>query len=457
MKAKLIKLIIACTIITGIGTGGYYGYKQYTAKAAVTTNSYMTVSAKKMNMEVNIQGTGAVFAAVSKDVMASNNGSISGLAVNVGDTVKQGSTICVVNDDGLQQNVDKAESDLEKQKLQLDSAKTDQQIQLQNIAINDAQRAYDYAISQRNKMTVTSPIDGLVIAKNYNNGDSTEASKAIVSIIDPNSMKIKVAVDELDIAKVKIGQKAQITIGAIKDKTYEGEVETIAQAGTSTNNVTTYDVVVSIKNPADIKLGMNANVSILVDSKENAITIPAEALIERNGKKYVMEPSSNGSTSNSGNGQDNTSSAQGGNRKNGQGSATDKAGVNGQNVQQSSNNSTGQVNSRQSSAQSGGTAGRANGYGGNSFSGSGKLVEIKTGLENENYIEVLEGVTEGQKLLVALPKVSSTTNANTKNNFGGGMGGSLGGFGGNSSTGRSQGTQGAQTSQGSKGTSSSGK
>ncbi len=408
MKSKLIKTIVACLIIVGVSLGGYYGYKKYkSSKAKVTANSYITVSAKKMNMQVNIQGTGAAFAAVSREVYPNNSGNIKDLNVKVGDSVKQGDKLFTVESAQVSQNLSKAESNLEKQKLQLSKAKTDEDISMQNLAISDAQKDVDYASEQIDKMAVKSPINGVIVAVNNSNGDNVQEGKSVLSIIDPNSMKIKVAVDELDIEKVKLGQKAEIKFGAIKDKVYEGAVESISQVGNTTNDVTTYDVTVSIKDPTGVKLGMNANVNILVDSKENALTIPTEALVERNGNKYVMVQSDAESTSNAAQEGSTTKESKAVNTENNQSKGNE---INGKNTQYSRNNIT--------------TVG-LNG---------GKLVQIKTGLENENYVEVVEGLTEGQKILVSLPKSSSNNNQNMRN----GLGGGFGGFGGNMGGDRNQ-------------------
>lgn len=411
MKSKLIKGIIVCLVVVGIGIGGYYGYSKYVkSKTTVSAVSYMKVTAKNMDMKVNVQGTGSAFAATSKDIMVNNSGIIKDLNVNIGDKVKKGDKLFFVDSDQLTQNLSKAESNLEKQKLQLSKAKTEDDIAMQNLAVNDAQNEVNYALDAINKMTVTSPIDGVVVAKNNINGDTSQAGKAVLTVADTTSMKIKVAIDELDIDKVKVGQKAEIKFDALKDKVFEGTVEDISQVGNSSNNVTTYDVTVGIKNPTNIKIGMNANVNILVQNKANALVIPAEALIERNGNKYVMLPNSGNSTDSS--------------------KASDSNSNNGGFQNSQSNGETG-TNKRQYGSGTQGAYGQASGSGRNSSrfmtSGAGKLVQIKTGLENENYIEVLEGVTAGEEILVQLPQASSTSNTNNRSGFGGGLGGNLGG------------------------------
>ena len=424
MKSKIIKAIIACLIIGVVATGGYYGYNKFiAAKPSKATTQYMTVTTRKMNMQVTVQGTGSAYASVAKDVSPNNNGVLKNLSLKVGETVKAGDPLFVSDSDDLRQNVSKAQNSLDKQKLSLANAKNDNEIASINLAINDAQLQLNYAYQQLNKMTAQSPIGGIITAVNNGNGDNVQQSKAVISIIDPSSMKIKVSVDELEIGKIKLGQKTEIKFDAIKDKVYEGTVDSIAQVGTSTNNVTSYEVIVGIKEPSNIKVGMNANVNILVDSKENALVIPAEALIEANGKKYVMVPNTNSSTSSSntsGNSKNASQASQNQTGSSSQGSSWQ--GGNGQSGNGQSNNKQ-----RNRTAQGGNFAGGNMGAG---YSGNEKLVEIKTGLENENYIEVLEGITEGQKLLVTLPQSSSTTNMNNKNSFGSGFGGFSGGMGG---------------------------
>lgn len=426
MKSKLIKTIIACFIVGVIGVGGYYGYKNFfMAKPAVAATSYMTVTAKNMNMQVNVQGTGSAFAAISKDIVANNSGEIKELNAKVGDSVKVGDKLLVVDSDQVRQNLDKAQSDLEKQKLQLSKAKTEDDIAMQNLNVSSAQKQVDYAYDQLNKMAVKSPINGVIVAKNNNNGDSVQSGKAIFTVVDPSSMKIKVSVDELDIGKVKLGQKAEIKFDSIKDKNYEGTVDEISQLGTTTNNVTTYDVILTIKDPINIKIGMNANVNILVESKDNALAIQAEALMERNGNKYVMVSNSDGSGNNA------SSAQNSGKTQETQGEQASTQNSSGTNSQGASKNSQGQGMNAQGR--------RANGTGTNfSTTGGGKLVQIKTGLENENYIEVLEGLTEGEKILVALPQNNASNSTTNRNGFSGGFGGNMGGFGGNGGGSRSQ-------------------
>lgn len=450
MKSKLIKTIIACVIVAAVAVGGYYSYnKFFVTKPVKAATQYLTVNARKMNMQVTIQGTGAAYAAVTKDVVPNNNGTIKDLNAKVGDTVTAGATLFTADSDDLRKNVTSAQNNLNKQKLTLASdqatlanaqaavtaAATETQtsdnskgsasiggqsnqnpqdavtsaqnkISMDQLNLTDAQNQLTYANQQLSKATVTAPIGGIITAVNNLNGDNVQPSKAVLSIVDMSSLKIKVQVDELDIEKTKIGQKTQIIFDAIKGKTYEGTVETIAQTGTTANNVTTYDVIVDITDPTGIKIGMNANVTIQVDSKDNALTIPSEALIDRNGQKYVMVPNTSSTTSSVG------SQASSNNNQNTQNSAGNNQG------KQKSNNAQNRRN-----GQSGTSAGGYN------VASNSRQVKVQIGLENENYVEITEGLNEGDKVLIQLPQTSSTTTDTNRSALTGGFGGGFGGGG----------------------------
>ncbi|MEQ8155430.1 MAG: efflux RND transporter periplasmic adaptor subunit [Clostridiaceae bacterium] len=390
MKKKVIKAIIGAILITGIGFGGYYGYRAFFGtKAVAATNQYYSTKVKKMNLEVTVQGMGAAYASVTKDVKTNNAGTIKNLNVKVGDTVKSRQTLFTADSDDLRNAVTTAKDNLKKQNLTLSSDENaekvdDNKIAMDKISVSEANDSLTKANTALNKMTVTAPIGGIITAVNNSNGDDVQSGTSILTIVDTSSMKVKISVDELDIGKIEAGQKATIKFDAIKDKTYDGTVESIAQVGTTSNNVTTYDVIVNVSDPSGIRLGMNANVSISVESKENALAVPAEAVIENNGEKFVRVSTSD--------------------------SSTDQSNM--------------------------------------------KLVSVKTGLETEKYIEITEGVTEDQLVYIQLPKSSSssTNSYNGMGGFGNFTGGQRSqrsqGSSGAQGTSATQGTQGSSATQG---------
>lgn len=233
-----------------------------------------------------------------------------------------------------------------------------------------AQKETDIKLAEKNlkdkeetlsKSTITTPISGIVTVLNVKNGEIATNEKLIATITDTSKMQVTLSVDELDINKVQVGQTTTVKIDDIENKTFTGTVESIAQSGTTTNNVTTYAVVVTIDNPEGVKIGMNANVTIAVQSKSNVLTVPVEAIIEKNGKKYVMVQDTQKSTTS--------------------------------NKKTSTNTS------------------------------SGKLVEVKTGLKNKTLIEIVSGVTEGQTVMTELAESTKSSTKSSKNSQNSGMSG----------------------------------
>jgi len=426
MKSKKIKAIIIGIVVIAIFTGGYAAYTNFFRKTATSsTKTYSSSLVKTMTISNTIQGTGAAYAGTTSDVAPNNNGTISGLTVKVGDTVTKAQELFVSSSSSLSKTVTTVAKKLTKSNAQLTSDKDNLTTAKAQLATDEtaltaakAQLATDELASKvdsnkitsdnklisdtNNKITsdkktitdntskvsddndsvtdasseltsaklavtnqvVTSPISGLVTAVVSANGSTGQSGKSSLTVTDMSTMKVKVSVDELDISSVAVGQKATIKFDALADKTFIGIVESAAQTGTTTDNTTTYDVIVSISNPTGIRLGMNANVTIAVKSKDNAIVIPEEALVESNNKKYVR-------------------------------------------VQSTTSSDSQQSNNEASSADS-----------------NSKLVEITTGIETEDYIEVTKGVTAGQAILVQLPSSSSST---TTQRGMGGQGGSMGG------------------------------
>lgn len=135
MKSKLIKRIIAGVVIVGICFGGYYGYtKVFASKTTTTTAQYYQVAAKKMNIEKTVQGTGAAYAATTKNIAPNNNGTLQDLNVKIGDTVTDGQTLFTSDSDELRKSVTTAQNDLAKKNLALQADQSAQKVDNNKIA-----------------------------------------------------------------------------------------------------------------------------------------------------------------------------------------------------------------------------------------------------------------------------------------------------------------------------------
>jgi HlyD family secretion protein len=171
---------------------------------------------------------------------------------------------------------------------QVQSAKAQREVSLTQLQSAEAQVAQAAAELQQAQVDldhtrITAPVDGTVIARHMDVGQTVAASFQAPTIFeiaqDLTKMQVDTNVDEADIGKVKVGQPATFTVDAFPNTKFHGTVAQIRQAPINVQNVVTYDVVVAAPNP-DMKLlpGMTANVRVLVDKQQNVLKVPNAAL-----------------------------------------------------------------------------------------------------------------------------------------------------------------------------------
>ncbi len=140
---------------------------------------------------------------------------------------------------------------------------------------------------------VLAPIDGTIILRAVEPGQSFTSSDAVLVMSD--RLTVKAQVDETDIAKIRVGQTATVLLDAYPDQLVPARVDKVAYDATTLNNVTTYIVdVLPVETPDFMRSGMTANVNFAVDKKENVILLPVSAVKKSGGKSFVKVPS-NGS------------------------------------------------------------------------------------------------------------------------------------------------------------------
>jgi len=135
--------------------------------------------------------------------------------------------------------------------------------------------------------TITAPIDGVVLSRDVEVGDAVSSilvlgsgATLVMTLGDTSEVYVKGKVDESDIGKVYLGQPARIRVETFKDKTFTGHVTKISPMGVEKDNVTTFEVRVSINNPGgELKAEMTANAEILLDEHHNVLMIPESALL----------------------------------------------------------------------------------------------------------------------------------------------------------------------------------
>jgi HlyD family secretion protein len=145
--------------------------------------------------------------------------------------------------------------------------------------------------------TIVSPIDGLVLSRDVNVGDAVSSilvlgsqATPIMTVGDVSEVYVLGKVDEADIGKVYLNQPARIVVESFKDKKFSGKVTKISPLGKEKDNVTTFEVRVSISNPGgELKANMSANAEIVLEEKKNVLMIPEAAIIYDKDRKASVE------------------------------------------------------------------------------------------------------------------------------------------------------------------------
>ena len=170
------------------------------------------------------------------------------------------------------------------------------------IAQSQAQVARDQANlkqleEQLSYTDIISPIDGIVLSRDVEMGDAVSSilvlgssATLVMTLGDTSEVYVKGKVDESDIGKVYLGQPARIKVESFKDKTFNGKVTKISPMGVEKDNVTTFEVRVSINNPGgELKAEMTANAEIILEEHKNVLQIPEGAIIYDKDKKASVE------------------------------------------------------------------------------------------------------------------------------------------------------------------------
>jgi HlyD family secretion protein len=182
------------------------------------------------------------------------------------------------------------------------------QISVDNSKLHQAQAQVEQAQSSLKQLeeqlsytTITSPMDGVILSRDVELGDAVSSilvmgstATLVMTIGDVRQVYVQGKVDESDIGKVYLGQTARIKVESFKDKTFLGKVTRIAPLGVEKDNVTTFEVRVSIDNPGgELKANMTANAEILLEEHKNVLTVPEQAVIydkDRNASVEVPDP-----------------------------------------------------------------------------------------------------------------------------------------------------------------------
>ena len=171
-----------------------------------------------------------------------------------------------------------------------------------NVAVNRAevaraQAALERAETDLRNATIVSSMDGLVLSRDVEVGDAVSSilvmgsqATLLMTLGDVGSVFVRGKVDEADVGKISVGQEARITVESFKDRKFAGKVTRIAPLGQEKDNVTTFEVRVSIDNPGgELRSNMTANAEIIREEKKNVLLVPETAVIYDKDRKTFLE------------------------------------------------------------------------------------------------------------------------------------------------------------------------
>lgn len=299
MNKKKALVIAAVAAITALAVWLLSGGKK---EEKIT---FDTAAVAPENIMNSITATGTIEPVTSVTVGTQVSGIVSKLFVDYNSVVKKGQVIAELDKTNLMSQLNTAKTQLATAQSQLnyqtanykryktlfekglvaaddfDNAKLSYTQAKEQVA--SAKEEVQRAQTNLGYATITSPIDGVVLSKSVEEGQTVAASFSTPELFtiaqDLTNMQVVADVDEADIGDVKEGERVTFTVDAYPDDTFEGEVKQVRQEATTTNNVVTYEVVISAPN-ADLKLkpGLTANVTIYTAERKGVLSVPSKAL-----------------------------------------------------------------------------------------------------------------------------------------------------------------------------------
>lgn len=299
MNKKKTLVIVAVAAIAALAVWLLSGGKK---EEKITFDTAAVAPANIMN---SITATGTIEPVTSVTVGTQVSGIVSKLFVDYNSVVKKGQVIAELDKTNLMSQLNTAKTQLATAQSQLnyqtanykryktlfekglvaaddfDNAKLSYTQAKEQVA--SAKEEVQRAQTNLGYATITSPIDGVVLSKSVEEGQTVAASFSTPELFtiaqDLTNMQVEADVDEADIGDVKEGERVTFTVDAYPDDTFEGEVKQVRQEATTTNNVVTYEVVISAPN-ADLKLkpGLTANVTIYTAERKGVLSVPSKAL-----------------------------------------------------------------------------------------------------------------------------------------------------------------------------------
>jgi len=281
-----------------------------------TAATFETVKVTWGNITNTVTATGTIEAITTVEVGTQVSGILEHLYVDFNDDVKKGQLLAKLDETPLMTQLEQSQAQVDQAQAQLTYNEStylrlkplyekdliaqsdyDQAVfnyENSKASLNNAKSALDRAQVNLAYATITSPIDGVVLNRAVEEGQTVAASfntPTLFTIVnDLTRMEVHASVDEADIGKVQLGQRVEFTVDAYSDLKFEGSVSQVRLQPVTTNNVVTYVVILNAPNP-DKKLmpGMTASATLYVEEKANTLILSGKAVRFTPDTEYMMK------------------------------------------------------------------------------------------------------------------------------------------------------------------------
>jgi HlyD family secretion protein len=314
-----MKLIITILVILGLGTGGYYLYKNNATKPGATQSKTRptTATVESRDIRFEVSAAGDIGPADQVSVRPEVNGRIEELPVDIGDQVKKGALLCRLDDKDLQIERSQRLIEIDASRLQLikagrnfkrqeelfgktlisqevyDDARTD--FDLATNALDRAQQNLKLVEDRLRKTRIEAPFDCTVLTRPVSLGQTVSGAAGfnsgteVMTIANLNDMIVNAHVNQADVIRLKQGREVDIQAESVPGVKMKGTVERIAPQAVIKNGIKGFSARIAIKEiDPRVRPGMTAVLSIPVSSADNVLAVPLAAVFSENGERFVF-------------------------------------------------------------------------------------------------------------------------------------------------------------------------
>lgn len=298
-RSKVIWIIVIIAAAAAAGSYWFFG------KGGDQKITYRTEKIDRGDVIISISATGTLNAVTTVQVGTQVSGTIAKLYADFNSVVREGELLAQLDSTFLKASVNEQRANVERAKAQVNEARRNfdrvtklsekllvaqaevdaatTSLETAEAGLKQAQASLDRAEVNLRYAIVRAPIDGVVISRNVDVGQTVAASLQAPTLFtianDLKRMQVEAAIDEADIGTIKVGQKVTFRVDAYPEEQFRGGVSQVRLAPIVSQGVVTYTVIIDVPNP-DLKLmpGMTATLSISIDERHDVLRIPLTAL-----------------------------------------------------------------------------------------------------------------------------------------------------------------------------------